>query len=175
MVRIVPYAGISFTTNEHFKSHLSKDGHLSHPKRFLAGSLAGVSASSMTYVLEVRLMVGQGTPCLLNGGSRGPIYGLHSQWWLMVMIRTMNDVLWIQVTPLPPYFQHHPPNITYSQPCREQGPPPPLPLPPNILISPTLRCWEQGLPPPTPHLTSLSGAESKDSLSAWPQDDVDQL
>lgn len=53
MVRIVPYAGISFTTNEHFKSHLSKDGHLSHPKRFLAGSLAGVSASSLTYVLEV--------------------------------------------------------------------------------------------------------------------------
>lgn len=53
MVRIVPYAGISFTTNEHFKSYLSQDGHLSNHRRFLAGSMAGITASSLTYVLEV--------------------------------------------------------------------------------------------------------------------------
>jgi len=53
MVRIVPYAGISFTTNEHFKSYLTQDGHLSNPRRFLSGSMAGVTASSLTYVLEV--------------------------------------------------------------------------------------------------------------------------
>lgn len=56
MVRIVPYAGISYCSNEQYKSYCkrrSKDGKLSLPLRFASGSLAGLTASFSTYGLEV--------------------------------------------------------------------------------------------------------------------------
>ena len=56
MVRIVPYAAITYMSNEEYKSQFkrrNKSGRLSHVMRFLAGSLAGLTASFTTYPLEV--------------------------------------------------------------------------------------------------------------------------
>ena len=56
MVRIVPYAAITYMSNEHYKNYfkrISSDGKLSGLCRFASGSLAGLTASFSTYGLEV--------------------------------------------------------------------------------------------------------------------------
>lgn len=56
MVRIVPYAAITYMSNEQYKSYFkskNKSGQLSHVMRFLSGSFAGLTASFTTYPLEV--------------------------------------------------------------------------------------------------------------------------
>lgn len=55
MVRIVPYAAIQFTAHEHLKKILgaSRSEVLPPGKRFLAGSLAGATAASCTYPLDM--------------------------------------------------------------------------------------------------------------------------
>ncbi|KAL5247658.1 hypothetical protein ACHWQZ_G019519 [Mnemiopsis leidyi] len=56
MVRIVPYAAITYMSNEHYKNYfkrISSDGTLSGVYRFASGSLAGLTASFSTYGLEV--------------------------------------------------------------------------------------------------------------------------
>ncbi|XP_051169717.1 mitochondrial coenzyme A transporter SLC25A42 [Leptopilina boulardi] len=54
MVRIIPYAAIQFTAHEQWKRILHVNGHdSSSGKRFLAGSLAGVTSQGMTYPLDL--------------------------------------------------------------------------------------------------------------------------
>lgn len=54
MVRIVPYAAIQFTAHEQWKRLLQVNGSETTPgKRFLAGSLAGVTSQSLTYPLDL--------------------------------------------------------------------------------------------------------------------------
>uniref|UniRef100_T1IWX9 Uncharacterized protein n=1 Tax=Strigamia maritima TaxID=126957 RepID=T1IWX9_STRMM len=55
MVRIFPYAAVQFTSFEIYKQHLFGNllGAKSHISKFLAGSLAGVTAVSLTYPLDV--------------------------------------------------------------------------------------------------------------------------
>ncbi|WAR29885.1 S2542-like protein [Mya arenaria] len=55
MVRIVPYAAIQYTAHEQYKMLLKTDirkKHLPPVRRALAGSMAGVSATSLTYPLD---------------------------------------------------------------------------------------------------------------------------
>lgn len=56
MVRIGPYAAITYMSNEHYKDYFKRrdtNGELTHVKRFLAGSMSGLTASFSTYGLEV--------------------------------------------------------------------------------------------------------------------------
>ncbi|KAL7304426.1 hypothetical protein TKK_0003224 [Trichogramma kaykai] len=54
MVRIIPYAAIQFTAHEQWKRILNVDTpNSSKEKRFLAGSLAGVTSQAMTYPLDL--------------------------------------------------------------------------------------------------------------------------
>ena len=54
MMRIAPYAAIQFTVHEQLKLFFSdKDQPLPPRKRFLSGSLAGLSASTCTYPLDL--------------------------------------------------------------------------------------------------------------------------
>ncbi|XP_061192916.1 mitochondrial coenzyme A transporter SLC25A42-like [Saccostrea echinata] len=56
MVRIIPYASIQYASHEQYKRLLSRDKrkqHLPPHLRFLAGSLAGVTSSSLTYPLDL--------------------------------------------------------------------------------------------------------------------------
>ncbi|XP_063693067.1 mitochondrial coenzyme A transporter SLC25A42-like isoform X2 [Bolinopsis microptera] len=56
MVRIVPYAAITYMSNESYKDYFKRkdpDGKLSHVYRFCSGSMAGLTASFSTYGLEV--------------------------------------------------------------------------------------------------------------------------
>jgi len=57
MARIVPYAAIQFTAHEQWKRVLIKQDNPSSSSsellRFLAGSLAGVTAQSLTYPLDL--------------------------------------------------------------------------------------------------------------------------
>eukprot|EP00105_Crassostrea_gigas_P008451 XP_011423021.1 PREDICTED: mitochondrial coenzyme A transporter SLC25A42 [Crassostrea gigas] len=56
MVRIIPYASIQYAAHEQYKRLLSTDKrkqHLPPHLRFLAGSLAGVTSSSLTYPLDL--------------------------------------------------------------------------------------------------------------------------
>lgn len=56
MARIIPYAAIQYTAHEQYKRVLmcnSKRKHLPPAKRFIVGSMAGVTASSMTYPLDL--------------------------------------------------------------------------------------------------------------------------
>jgi len=56
LARIVPYAAIQFTAHEQWKQFLGVDHHQQQndPKRrYLAGSLAGVTSQSLTYPLDL--------------------------------------------------------------------------------------------------------------------------
>uniref|UniRef100_A0A1A9UJX5 Uncharacterized protein n=1 Tax=Glossina austeni TaxID=7395 RepID=A0A1A9UJX5_GLOAU len=55
MARIVPYAAIQFTAHEQWRKilHVDKDGTDTKVKRFLAGSLAGITSQSLTYPLDL--------------------------------------------------------------------------------------------------------------------------
>lgn len=54
MIRVMPSAAINFTSHEQYKRLLHVDKEARSPfKRFLAGSLAGLTASSLTYPLDV--------------------------------------------------------------------------------------------------------------------------
>lgn len=54
MARIIPYAAVQFTAHEHWKHILQTDREDTPTgKRFLAGSLAGVTAQSLTYPLDL--------------------------------------------------------------------------------------------------------------------------
>ncbi|XP_078328680.1 mitochondrial coenzyme A transporter SLC25A42-like [Crassostrea virginica] len=56
MVRIIPYASIQYAAHEQYKRLLSTDKrkqHLPPHLRFLAGSMAGVTSSSLTYPLDL--------------------------------------------------------------------------------------------------------------------------
>lgn len=54
LARILPYAACQFAAFEHFKKLLNVDGaHDPHFRRFLAGSLAGIVSSSITYPLDL--------------------------------------------------------------------------------------------------------------------------
>ncbi|XP_068759471.1 mitochondrial coenzyme A transporter SLC25A42-like [Montipora capricornis] len=57
MARVIPYASLQFTAHEQFKMLLRKDrstnGPLPPVRRFLAGSLAGITAASCTYPLDM--------------------------------------------------------------------------------------------------------------------------
>lgn len=57
MARIIPYASLQFTAHEQFKILLRTDGNRKGPlppvRRFLAGSLAGITAASFTYPLDM--------------------------------------------------------------------------------------------------------------------------
>lgn len=57
MARIIPYAAIQFTAHEQWKKLLKVDSlkkeDQSNYKRFLAGSLAGVTSQSLTYPLDL--------------------------------------------------------------------------------------------------------------------------
>ncbi|EDV48382.2 uncharacterized protein Dere_GG15401, isoform A [Drosophila erecta] len=55
MARIVPYAAIQFTAHEQWRRilHVDKDGSNTKGRRFLAGSLAGITSQSLTYPLDL--------------------------------------------------------------------------------------------------------------------------
>lgn len=55
LVRIIPYAGIQFAAHEQYKKLLNTHNtqNLNPARRFMAGSLAGVTAASLTYPLDV--------------------------------------------------------------------------------------------------------------------------
>lgn len=54
MARIIPYAAIQFTAHEYWKKVLRVDqDHSTNVKRFLAGSLAGITSQSFTYPLDL--------------------------------------------------------------------------------------------------------------------------
>ncbi|XP_073818305.1 dephosphocoenzyme A carrier [Musca autumnalis] len=55
MARIVPYAAIQFTAHEQWRKILSvdKDGTDTKARRFIAGSLAGITSQSLTYPLDL--------------------------------------------------------------------------------------------------------------------------
>lgn len=54
MARIIPYAAIQFTAHEQWKHvlHVDLDSE-SNVRRFLAGSLAGITSQSLTYPLDL--------------------------------------------------------------------------------------------------------------------------
>uniref|UniRef100_A0A2P2I5H9 Mitochondrial coenzyme A transporter SLC25A42-like n=1 Tax=Hirondellea gigas TaxID=1518452 RepID=A0A2P2I5H9_9CRUS len=55
MARIIPYAAIQFTAHEQWKKVLGLNESTEHPtyKRFVAGSLAGVTSQFLTYPLDL--------------------------------------------------------------------------------------------------------------------------
>ncbi|KAM7360725.1 dephosphocoenzyme A carrier isoform 2-T2 [Cochliomyia hominivorax] len=55
MARIVPYAAIQFTAHEQWRKILNvdKDGTDTKVRRFVAGSLAGITSQSLTYPLDL--------------------------------------------------------------------------------------------------------------------------
>ncbi|XP_044737043.1 mitochondrial coenzyme A transporter SLC25A42 [Chrysoperla carnea] len=58
LARIIPYAAINFTAHEQWKRILkldqnTKENRDSHMRRFLSGSLAGVTSQSLTYPLDL--------------------------------------------------------------------------------------------------------------------------
>lgn len=56
MARIIPYAAIQFTSHEQYKKLLRVDQDRKNGtniRRFLAGSLAGVTSQSLTYPLDM--------------------------------------------------------------------------------------------------------------------------
>lgn len=54
MARIIPYAAIQFTAHEQWKKFLRIETHPDdHFRRFLSGALAGLTASSLTYPLDL--------------------------------------------------------------------------------------------------------------------------
>ncbi|XP_014089876.1 mitochondrial coenzyme A transporter SLC25A42 [Bactrocera oleae] len=55
MARIVPYAAIQFTAHEQWRKILQvdKDGSDTKGRRFIAGSLAGITSQSLTYPLDL--------------------------------------------------------------------------------------------------------------------------
>lgn len=54
MARIIPYAAIQFSSHEQWKKVLAVDqDHSTNGRRFLAGSLAGVTSQSVTYPLDL--------------------------------------------------------------------------------------------------------------------------
>ncbi|EDW39153.1 GL13935 [Drosophila persimilis] len=55
MARIVPYAAIQFTAHEQWRRILQvdKDGSNTKVRRFVAGSLAGITSQSLTYPLDL--------------------------------------------------------------------------------------------------------------------------
>lgn len=55
MVRIVPYAAIQFTAHERWRRVLAVDegGQSTSGRRFIAGSLAGVTSQTLTYPLDM--------------------------------------------------------------------------------------------------------------------------
>uniref|UniRef100_A0AC35TRA6 Mitochondrial coenzyme A transporter SLC25A42 n=1 Tax=Rhabditophanes sp. KR3021 TaxID=114890 RepID=A0AC35TRA6_9BILA len=55
MIRVVPYAAIQFSAHEEWKHllHVDKDGQKTPVKRYIAGSLAALTASSITFPLDV--------------------------------------------------------------------------------------------------------------------------
>ncbi|XP_075144987.1 dephosphocoenzyme A carrier [Haematobia irritans] len=55
MARIVPYAAIQFTAHEQWRKilHVDKDGTDTKARRFIAGSLAGITSQSLTYPLDL--------------------------------------------------------------------------------------------------------------------------
>ncbi|XP_013099521.2 mitochondrial coenzyme A transporter SLC25A42 [Stomoxys calcitrans] len=55
MARIVPYAAIQFTAHEQWRKilHVDKDGTDTKGRRFIAGSLAGITSQSLTYPLDL--------------------------------------------------------------------------------------------------------------------------
>ncbi|XP_052868822.1 mitochondrial coenzyme A transporter SLC25A42 [Anopheles cruzii] len=55
MARIVPYSAIQFTVHEQWKKLLQVDLHSEYTefRRFLAGSLAGITSQSLTYPLDL--------------------------------------------------------------------------------------------------------------------------
>ncbi|KNC33156.1 hypothetical protein FF38_03652, partial [Lucilia cuprina] len=55
MARIVPYAAIQFTAHEQWRKilHVDKDGTDTKLRRFVAGSLAGITSQSLTYPLDL--------------------------------------------------------------------------------------------------------------------------
>ncbi|XP_050396357.1 mitochondrial coenzyme A transporter SLC25A42 [Patella vulgata] len=56
MARIIPYAAIQYAAHEQFKNFLKEDvtkKHLTPGRRFLAGSLAGVTSVAFTYPLDM--------------------------------------------------------------------------------------------------------------------------
>lgn len=55
MARIVPYAAIQFTAHEQWRKilHVDKDGTDTKVRRFMAGSLAGITSQSLTYPLDL--------------------------------------------------------------------------------------------------------------------------
>lgn len=54
MARIIPYAAIQFSSHEQWKKVLKVDqDHSTSVRRFLAGSLAGITSQSFTYPLDL--------------------------------------------------------------------------------------------------------------------------
>eukprot|EP00124_Ichthyophonus_hoferi_P002091 Ihof_evm3s131 gene=Ihof_evmTU3s131 len=54
MARIIPFAAIQFTSHEHYSYLLrNSDDHLTPAKRFIAGALAGATATTCTYPLDL--------------------------------------------------------------------------------------------------------------------------
>lgn len=53
MARIVPYSAIQFSAHEQYKHYLHKTYSNNNTTRFLSGSLAGITAQSLTYPLDM--------------------------------------------------------------------------------------------------------------------------
>nr|XP_036224221.1 mitochondrial coenzyme A transporter SLC25A42 isoform X1 [Bactrocera oleae] len=106
MARIVPYAAIQFTAHEQWRKILQvdKDGSDTKGRRFIAGSLAGITSQSLTYPLDLaraRMAVTDKYTGYryVNGISRKSFNCILSFWFSYRTLRQVFVKIWVEEGP----------------------------------------------------------------------------